>query len=65
MIAAELGNYAIVSLLSRNNADLQIQDDEGKGEQKYWSTEPNNAFFLLSLPIDLFDCINYACRELS
>lgn len=33
MIAAELGNYAIVSLLSRNNADLQIQDDEGKGKQ--------------------------------
>lgn len=33
MIAAELGNYAIVSLLSRNNADLQIQDNEGKGKQ--------------------------------
>lgn len=33
MIAAELGNYAIVSLLSRNNANLQIQDNEGKGKQ--------------------------------
>lgn len=33
MIAAELGNYAIVTLLSRNNADLQIQDMEGKGKQ--------------------------------
>ncbi|XP_074541499.1 ankyrin repeat and EF-hand domain-containing protein 1 [Halichoeres trimaculatus] len=31
MLAAELGNYAIVSLLTQNQANLRLQDTEGKG----------------------------------
>lgn len=34
MLAAELGNDAIVALLAHNNANLKLQDAEGKGEQK-------------------------------
>lgn len=34
MLAAELGNDAIVALLAQNNANLRLQDAEGKGEQK-------------------------------
>lgn len=34
MLAAELGNDAIVALLAQNNANLKLKDTEGKGEQK-------------------------------
>lgn len=37
MLAAELGNDAIVALLAQNNANLKLQDAEGKGEQKQGS----------------------------
>ena len=33
MLAAELGNHAIVELLTKSNADLKLQDAEGRGEQ--------------------------------
>lgn len=32
MLAAELGNYIILSLLVESHADLRLQDTEGKGE---------------------------------
>lgn len=34
MLAAELGNEAILVLLAENNADLRLQDAQGKGEQR-------------------------------
>lgn len=34
MLAAELGNYATMALLTQKNADLMLQDAEGKGEQE-------------------------------
>lgn len=46
MLAAELGNYAIVALLSQSNANLKIQDNEGKGKQKHWVEEYYLAFFI-------------------
>lgn len=46
MLAAELGNYAIVALLSQSNANLKIQDNEGKGKQKHWVDEYYLAFFI-------------------
>lgn len=33
MIAAELGNDTILSLLIENDADLALQDKEGQGEK--------------------------------
>lgn len=33
MLAAQLGNYAIVARLSQSHANLKLQDTEGKGEQ--------------------------------
>lgn len=33
MIAAELGNDAILSLLIENKADLSVRDEEGQGEK--------------------------------
>lgn len=35
MIAAELGNETILSLLIENEADLALQDKEGQGEKCY------------------------------
>lgn len=32
MLAAELGNHAIVALLAENQANLRILDAEGRGE---------------------------------
>lgn len=34
MLAAEVGNDAIVALLAKNNANLKLRDAEGKGERK-------------------------------
>lgn len=34
MLAAELGNDVIVTLLAQSHADLRLQDSEGKGEQQ-------------------------------
>lgn len=33
MLATELGNDAILNLLIKNNADLTLRDNEGKGDQ--------------------------------
>lgn len=39
MLAAELGNDAIVALLAQKNANLKLKDAEGKGEQKLFALD--------------------------
>lgn len=36
MLAAELGNDAILNLLIENDADLTLRDTEGRGEECYF-----------------------------
>ncbi|TNN33120.1 Ankyrin repeat and EF-hand domain-containing protein 1 [Liparis tanakae] len=43
MLAAELGNDLIMSLLAQNNADLRLQDAEGKGERRPASARRHRA----------------------
>lgn len=35
MLAAQLGNYAIVELLCQSHANLKLEDAEGRGEQQH------------------------------
>lgn len=35
MLAAQMGNYSIVELLSQSHADLKLKDAEGRGEQEH------------------------------
>lgn len=39
MLATELGNDAILNLLIKNNADLTLRDNEGKGDQCHTHTK--------------------------
>lgn len=53
MLATELGNDAILNLLIKNNADLTLRDNEGKGDQCHTHTKclilENVSFFISHL----------------
>uniref|UniRef100_A0A8C3ALM8 Ankyrin repeat and EF-hand domain containing 1a n=1 Tax=Cyclopterus lumpus TaxID=8103 RepID=A0A8C3ALM8_CYCLU len=51
MLAAELGNYIIMSLLAQNNADMRLQDTDGKGVLFYciYPTKPHTRCLQVAL----------------
>lgn len=49
MLAAEQGNNNILALLAQHNADMRLQDAEGKGEKKQGRVEMGGGGHIIEL----------------